>query len=453
MENKKNIDVVIIGAGLTGLTLGYYLAKAGKKIMLIEKAERAGGVINTVSKEGFTFETGPNTGIIGTPELVELFDDLEGEVQPEIADPKAKNRWILKKGEWHALPGGLWQGITTSLFSMKDKLRVLGEPFRKPGNNPDETLEELVIRRLGKSYLDYAVDPFISGIYAGDPARLVTRFALPKLYNLEQNYGSFIKGAIQKGKEPKSPLEKRVTRDVFSVKGGLNNLTKTLAGNIGSKNILLGVPSIEIEPITGGFRVKMPSPGRELVTEKIVTTIDAKSLPAILPFIPANDLDNLARVRYARVIQVVAGYKKWDGIPLNAFGGLIPSRENFSSLGILFPSSIFKNRAPVGGALLSAFAGGIKKPGIFEKSDTEIARTVLGEIQATLKTSKQPDLLEIFRYNKAIPQYEKSSNQRYMAIEKVQSDFPGLIIGGNLRDGIGMADRVKQAKHIANKLK
>jgi oxygen-dependent protoporphyrinogen oxidase len=164
-------------------------------------------------------------------------------------------------------------------------------------------------------------------------------------------------------------------------------------------------------------------------------------------------LDNLARVRYARVIQVVAGYKKWDGIPLNAFGGLIPSRENFSSLGILFPSSIFKNRAPVGGALLSAFAGGIKKPGIFEKSDTEIARTVLGEIQATLKTSKQPDLLEIFRYNKAIPQYEKSSNQRYMAIEKVQSDFPGLIIGGNLRDGIGMADRVKQAKHIANKLK
>jgi len=452
MDNNKNFDVIIIGAGLTGLCLGYYLTKAGKKILLIEKENRTGGVIQTLNKNGFTYEIGPNTGILGTPEIVELFDDLSGKVQAEIANPESKNRWIWKEGKWHDLPGGIWQGITTPLFSIKDKFRIMGEPFRIPGNNPDETVEELVIRRLGKSYLDYAVDPFISGIYAGDPARLVTRFALPKLYHLEQNYGSFIKGAIKKKKEPKSQLEKRVTRDVFSVNGGLIKLTNTLAENIGSENILPGVHSIEINPLANGFGIKIASKNVEVRADKLVTTIDAKSLPAILPFIPSKDLDDLTNVEYAKVIQVIAGYKKWEGIPLDAFGGLIPSRENFTSLGILFPSGIFENRAPAAGALLSVFAGGIKKPGVFDKTNDEITRIVLDEIRTTMKASKEPDLLELYRYTKAIPQYGITSNERYRAIEKVHCDYPGLIIAGNLRDGIGMADRVKQAKQIAEKL-
>src|SRR5665647_1256793 len=181
-------------------------------------------------------EAGPNTGVVSQPEIMELFDDLSGDCAIEIANPDAKKRLIWKDGKWHPLPSGLFQAITTPLFSTYDKFRILGEPFRKKGTNPDETIADLVLRRMGKSYLDYAVDPFISGIYAGDPSKLVTRFALPKLYQLEQNYGSFIGGTIKKSSEPKDERSKRATREVFSAKGGLQNLINALVKSIGKKN-------------------------------------------------------------------------------------------------------------------------------------------------------------------------------------------------------------------------
>jgi oxygen-dependent protoporphyrinogen oxidase len=229
----RNNSITIIGAGLTGLTLAYYLKKAGKNVTILEKSNHVGGVMTTVEQDGFVFETGPNSGIISSTELVELLDDLSDKIEVEIADPKSKYRWIWKDGKWNALPTGLMSAVTTPLFSLKDKFRILGEPFRKPGTNPDENVADLVVRRMGKSFLNYAIDPFISGIYAGNPKNLITQYALPKLYNLEQNYGSFIKGAIAKKKEPKTELETRVTKEVFSVKGGFKNLVNALCEKIG----------------------------------------------------------------------------------------------------------------------------------------------------------------------------------------------------------------------------
>ena len=155
------------------------------------------------------------------------------------ADPNAK-RYILKNGQWTPLPSGLISAINTPLFTLKDKFRILGEPFRKPGSDPDESVAQLVRRRLGESFLDYAVNPFISGVYAGDPEKLITRYALPKLYALEQNYGSFIKGSIAKARQKKTELEKKATREVFSAKGGLGNLIKALTLKIGKEKILTG---------------------------------------------------------------------------------------------------------------------------------------------------------------------------------------------------------------------
>lgn len=453
--DQKKVDVVIIGAGLTGLTLGWYLKKAGKKVLLLEKNKRTGGVINTVKANGFTFETGPNTGIIGTPELVELFDDLHGKLKPEIANPKAKNRWIWKGGQWCPLPSGLMSAVSTPLFSLKDKFRILGEPFRKAGNNPYETVDQLVLRRMGKSYLEYAVEPFISGIYAGDPSRLVTRFALPKLYNLEQNYGSFIKGAIRKKKEPKSEIEKRVSREVFSVEGGLKNLTDHLSKDIDSGNIHLEINNIKIYTKKKKFIINYnnnENSAEQVISEKVITTIDSDNLAPILTFLPQKDIDDITNLNYAKVVQAVVCYKKWKGIELNSFGGLVPSKEKRNSLGILFPSSIFSGRAPKEGAILSVFLGGLRRPEIIELGDNDIKKMVLTEIQETLQTNQEPDLFNIYRYHKAIPQYEASSEKRYEAIAAVEKKYSGLILAGNIRDGIGMADRVKQAKQIAIQL-
>ena len=176
---------IIIGAGLTGLTAAYSLQQKGVDVLVLEKENRIGGQIHTFHEDGFTFESGPNTGIIAHPEVAELFSLLKPfGCSLVTARAEAKQRWIWKNGCFHTLPVGLKNSIRTTLFTWKDKLRILGEPFRPKGTDPDESISDLVRRRLGISYERYAVDPFISGVYAGDPERLVTRFAVPKLYNL-----------------------------------------------------------------------------------------------------------------------------------------------------------------------------------------------------------------------------------------------------------------------------
>lgn len=450
-----NTQVIIIGAGLTGLTLAFYLKRAGISFVIIEKSGTTGGVIKTHSENGFVFETGPNTGVISHPEMAELFEHLENKCSIETADPSAERRLIWKNNKWRALPSGLISAITTPLFTFHDKLRILGEPFRKKGTNPNESLADLVRRRLGKSFLDYAIDPFISGIYAGDPEKLITRYALPKLWQLEQDYGSFIRGAIKKHKLPKDERTQKATKKVFSAKGGLSSLIKALTDEIGSENIVLNCVETLIKPSEKGFRLQVTNNDNVLnfETKKIVTTTGAYSLEGLLPFLTKEELMPFNELKYAPVTQVLLGFNKWEGMSLNAFGGLVPGKEKRNILGVLFTSSFFINRAPKSGALLSVFMGGIRKPSLAAMNDLQIKEILEEELPEMLGIETlNPDLIKIVRYPKAIPQYEISSGYRFEMIEKIQKKYHGLYLAGNIRDGIGMADRVKQARNLAESL-
>jgi len=448
-------DITIIGAGLTGLTLAFYLQKAGKKVAVIEKEDRVGGVIRSWKEGGFLFESGPNTGVLSSPEMMELFEDLREKCTVDTAAPESKRRWILKNGRWHALPSGLISALCTPLFTWKDKFNILGEPFRPAGENSMESVADMVVRRLGRSYLDYAVDPFISGIYAGDPHTLVTRFALPKLYHLEHHYGSFIRGTIKKQSEPKNARDQKVTREIFSVKGGLEQLILALEEAVGKEQFYTGSRMVKVASSGKGYITTFENSAGvsgSVVSEQVVSTIGAYALPDLFPFIPSERLDPVTSLRYARIVQAAVGYLNWKGPDLKAFGGLIPSLEKKKILGILFPSSIFSERAPGKGALLSVFCGGSRHPEFYEKSDEEIKDMVLGEIRATMKVSDAPDLFKIFRYSHAIAQYEASSGERSDRIAEIQRQYPGLWLAGSIRDGIGMADRVTQARKLADHL-
>jgi oxygen-dependent protoporphyrinogen oxidase len=454
----------IIGAGLTGLTTAYYLKKTGWKVTILEKDNRTGGAIHTHRQDGFVFESGPNTGMISHPEVAELFEELGDIVQVEPANEEAKRRLIWKEGRWHALPSCMKAGIKTPLFSWRDKLRLLTEPFRKPGRNPDETLAEMVRRRMGKSFLDYAVDPFILGIYAGDPSQLVTRYALPKLYNLEQNYGSFIKGTFKKHSElirekKKDPelynYHKKADKRMFSMSGGLDNLVNALTEKFDDDEILLECHNISVCPADNIFTTKFEHQGETKMVESdaLITTTGAHEVPNILPFLRDDEKEKITNLVYAKVVQVAVGYNHWRGIPLRAFGGLVPSREHRDILGILFLSAFLKDRAPKGGALLSVFLGGVRNQDIVDLTDEEIKRLMFPELQKMLMVpDKKPDLLRIFRHTHAIPQYGISTGERLKTVEAIQKHFPGLVLGGNLRDGIGMADRIKQGMTMAQEL-
>jgi protoporphyrinogen/coproporphyrinogen III oxidase len=453
--SSTRTDIIIIGAGLTGLSLGYYLEKAGKNFIILEREAKPGGVISTGVEKGFIFEKGPSTGVLSTPEIALLFEDLKHRCKLEIASGGAGKRYIMKNGKWVALPSGFLSAISTPLFTIGDKMRILREPFIKPGSDPDETVAQMVKRRLGNSYLDYAVNPFIAGIYAGDPAKLVTRFALPKLYALEHDYGSFIRGSVAKARLKKSEDEKKATREVFSVEDGLGNMISALADETGREKIITGCESVTVYKVSDGYKViyeDREGKADEFNAPVVVTTIGGYALPPVLSFISRHTLRIISELEYAKVVQVTAGYKNWTGKPLDAFGGLVPEVEKRNILGVLFPSAIFRRRAPEGGALLSVFLGGMRDPSMIEKDDDEIRDIVLSEIKDTLFCDQEPDLFKVYRYRHAIPQYGKDSGLRLMTIRNIQRDYPGLILAGNIRDGIGMADRVRQAKAIATSL-
>ncbi len=446
-------DVVIIGAGITGLATAHHLKKDGKDVLILEQSDRVGGVIKTVKENGYVYEEGPNSGVIGNVEVIRLFEDLKGECELEEANENVKRRLILKDGKWSALPTGLMSAINTPLFTLKDKFRVLGEPFRSKGSNPHETLAELVKRRLGKSFLDYAIDPFIIGVYAGDPNRLVPKYALPKLYYLEQDYGSFIGGSIKKGKLPKTDEEKKVTRGVFSVKGGLSSLITALYNRIGKDAVLLECSNIQVKPVEHHFVVTYNNNLGESIsieTQKVISTAGAYNLDKIAPFIDSNLLSKIKALHYTKVIEVVLGFDKWQGIKLDAFGGLIPFKENRDILGVLFMSALLNDKAPKDGALFSIFLGGVRRPEIYLMSDDKIKEILKREVSDLMGLSEyKPDLLKIIRHEWAIPQYEADSGERFEAIAAVEKQYPGFVIGGNLRNGIGMADRIQQAKMLA----
>lgn len=442
-------DIVVVGAGLTGLSTAFNLRQKGRDVLVLEKENRIGGQIRTHREDGFTFESGPNTGVVSFPEVTELFQNLDGRCEMETARESSKCRLIWKGNKFHALPSGPLSAITTPLFTLSDKFRILGEPWRKKGTDPDEPVGSLAQRRLGRSFYEYAVDPFVSGVYAGDPMKLTTRYALPKLYNLEARYGSFIRGAMAKAKEPKTDRDRLVTKKVFSARGGLEHLVEALAENI---DIMLNARDIRINPESQGWwKVTFDNGAHEVRCHHVITTVGAYELPQLLPFVPDHDLRPISQLYYAPVIQVCVGIRHAFGLVYPAFGGLVPSKEQQRVLGILFPSECFVERAPEGGALYSYFMGGARHADYLSKSDEEIRAIVVDAFHSMLKypIGVEPDMIRIFRHEHAIPQYGVDSGARFEAVDRLQQQYPGLILAGNLRDGIGMGNRIHQGAEIA----
>ena len=447
-------DYIIIGAGLTGLSLALFLKDKGYGVAVVEKSGRAGGQMHTVRDEGFVFESGPNTGVVGNEAVLRLFAILGDDCPLREANRRAAVRQVLYKGRPTDLPSGLLSSVMTPLFTWRDKLRFLGEPFRARGKDPLETVADMVRRRLGCSFYDYAVDPFISGIYAGNPERLVTRFALPRLYRLERDYGSFVRGAIKRSKAIAAERARGVSRSIFSVDGGFSSLVDAIVSRVGEESIFLSA-DYELQKLSDNkWKVSFADASLpSLKASTVISTVPAHALEALLPFVSKADLAPISRMEYAPVIEVGVGLADGSRIP-KAFGLLVPSVEGEDVLGILYNSSTHEGRAPEGGASLSVFLGGMRRPEMLDLPDAEIAAIVSEALSRYFDYPEgiMPDKMYIFRHRRAIPQYEADTEARLRAISEIQMRHEGLILAGGICDGIGVADRIAQADRIARVL-
>ncbi len=431
----------MVGAGISGLTAAFRLKLGGRRVAVLEAAARVGGAIETFSEDGWLFEMGPNTVLENDESVGRLIRDAGLDGEKIAAAPSAKRRYLYKGGELVPLPGGPGGFLTTPLFPFGAKLRLLREPWiGRPPEGTEESIGQFVRRRLGTAFLDYAVGPFVSGVYAGDPERLSVRWAVPKIHGLEQAHGSLIRGALAGRKGP------RPGGGMISFREGLETLPRRLAREIG--DVRTGVAAQRIARMEGGFRIDTSAGPVE--ASRVVLAVPADVAARLLEEVTSGASLQLSEIPYAAVAVVSLGWRREDvGHPLAGFGFLAPRKEGLRVLGCLFPSEIFAGRAPEGHVALAAFGGGRTDPEFAAWDDDRILATVLGELRGPLRLRGEPAFRLIRRWPRAIPQYEVGHGRYVERAREIERALPGLHLGGNFLGGVSVPDCIRNGTALA----
>ncbi|WP_457565172.1 protoporphyrinogen oxidase [Caldithrix abyssi] len=449
------MTVAVIGAGISGLTTAYYLKQQGVDVQVFEKNNYIGGSVITEKKDGFLIDLGPNSTLETSQVLRQLIDQIGLQSQKVYASDVSNKRYVVRDGLLHALPLSPPAFIKTKLFSWKAKLQLLKEPFLPKVEVDDISLADYVRYRLGDEFLDYAINPFVAGVYAGDPEQLSAPAAFPKLYNLEQNYGSFIKGAIKGKRERKKRQE--VAKDrakMFSFLDGMQVFPQALARQLGEV-IHLNCEVREVIPHGKGFKVvlEQDSGEQECFFERVVISVPTYVQAKILNSILKERAALLADVLHPPIAVVFMGCKRDDvAHALDGFGFLLPAKEKKQILGSIFSSTIFPQRAPQGKVAFTTFVGGMRNPDNALKDDEEIKELVLKDLNDLVGLHGQPVLTRIRRWPRAIPQYTLGYKKIQALFDELEQEFSGLFFAGNFRRGISVGDSVLSAFETSEKM-
>lgn len=451
---KKKI--IVIGAGISGLTTAYLLSKKGFDIKILEKNPSVGGSIESTIEKGFLFDRGPNSALETTPVIGQLITELELEQELLYASKQANKRYILRNNTLHPLPMSPQGLMKTKLFSGKAKLRLMAEPFIGRSNDGYyQSLAEFVKRRLGQEFLDYAINPFVAGVYAGKPEELSVKSAFPKLYALEEKYGGLIIGTIRSIRERKKRAEKsKQSAKMLSFKSGMMALPRAIEKYFGN-NISLSSEVISVDKSENGYLVSYQQDGEinKLDCDIVLSTIPSYAASRIFTKYDKEFKTHADAIYYPPVLVFYLVYNKKDiKQALDGFGFLIPEKEKKSFLGALWSSVIFSDRTDESKAAFTLFIGGSRNPGFVKEDRTALLSKVRKEFEALMGISADPVFTSERYWEKAIPQY----NLGYIEHERFFDDFekrnPGIFISGNFRGGISVGDCIKNADLVCNKI-
>ena len=431
------MKVAVIGGGISGLTTAFLLRRKGIDVSVFEADDKFGGNIQTIEKDGYTIEQGPNS-LLRSPRLIDLVRMLGLEDKVIAADPAAEKRYILWQGKLESM--GL-RSFVNGYFGLKTLFALAREPFVKSKSPKGESVADFVSRRISQEFLDKAIDPFVSGVYAGDPHDLSMRSAFPKLFEMERDFGSLIMGTIRRRVEKAD----RTFPRTFSFRGGLTTLITKLADEIGD-GLRCGAPVEKIESVENGrFRVNA-----EIYDAVVIST------PAWVAADLIKDRDErlselLTSVNYPHVTVAVTGFKSDKiGKKLDGFGFLIPSKEKRPILGTLFHSAVFPERSPAGHQLLMTFIGGVRLgEQVDAMTDEDLKALVVSQLRELLEINREPDFFQLKRWKRAIPQYRVGYEAVTDACAKFEENNPGLYFCSNFYRGISIGDCVKNAFQTA----
>ena len=449
--------VAIIGGGITGLTAAFFLKKQGIPVVLYEAAHRVGGVVQSVRRDGYLAEFGPNSILETSPVISELVRGLGLESRRIYSNPSAENRYVVRRRKPVVIPNSAAGFLKTPLFSFPAKLRVLAEPFIPPApDGVEESIAQFVQRRLGQEFLDYAIDPLVAGIYAGDPRQLSVTQAFPKLHAVEQRYRSLFVGQVLGARERKRSGEvSKQNAKKFSFDDGLqvliDALQARLADEIETSTPIHGLRraeegwSVELEQGVNSAPVKCSAVLLALPSHKIAS-LEFKTVPAL-------DVSPLARIYYPPVASVVLGFRRAEvAHPLDGFGMLIPEKEGFKILGAIFSSSLFPHRAPEGEVAITCYIGGARAPELPLKTSGELGEIAARDLRAILGARGRPTFQHVTVFGKAIPQYNLGFAKFRAMMSDMEVKAPGLFVAGHARDGVSLGDSMVSGHKNAGRI-
>lgn len=454
-SNPDTPPVAILGAGITGLAAAWHLRRAGIPVTVYEAGPRAGGVIVSRREGPWLAEGGPNTILETAPRITAFIDALGLAGRRVQADPAAAARFIVRNGRPVRLPASAAGFLVGPAFSLRAKLRLLGEPFIGRGTG-EESVAAFVQRRLGREFLDYAIDPMVTGIYAGDPARLSIRHAFPRIHALEERHGSLIRGQVFGAGERRRRGEvSRATAPKFSFVDGLQELTDA-AWDAVRDDVHLDARVEAVEPVGSDWRVTVRRGERAEthVHPAVLLTGNAYTLARLRLGGGLPSLDSLAEIPHPPVTSVVLGFRRADvAHPCRGFGLLVPHRERCGILGTIFSSALFPGRAPAGHVTLTTYVGGARNPEAAAQADGPLVDAVVRDLDRLFRVSGRPVFTAIQRWPHAIPQYEVGHGRHLALLDDLEARAPGLLVAGQYRSGVALGDCIQAGIRAAERLR
>lgn len=455
MSRIFDADVIVIGGGISGLACAWNLQQQGSRVLVLEAAAEAGGAIGSRRVHGCLLEAGPNSALDTTPLIGNLLEELGITGERISASPAARNRYILRDGKLVALPLSPLAFLRSPLFSARAKLRLLAEPFIAASEHPaDESVAAFVRRRLGNEFLDYAINPFVGGVYAGDPELLGLKAAFPRLHDVEQKHGSLIRGYVAGiGLRRRNIEQSKRTAPMFTFREGMQTLPAAIACRLAQ--VQVSTSAVQVTPAADGFTVTAKSGAgcQALYARAVVVATPAYAAAPLVESFAQEAGRALRAIEYPPVTVAISAFPQVEvKDALDGFGVLVPQRERRKILGALFSSSLFVNRAPAGMALITTFIGGMRQPEMARLSDAELSATVQSELEALLGVPPRAHFMEIKRWERAIPQYAPAHLARIAKIELAERQFPGLFLRANYRGGVAIGDCIKSAEKTAREL-
>lgn len=449
----ERAPVVIVGGGITGLAAALRLSSrlGPGRVLLLESDNRLGGKITTERHNGLVIEGGPDCFLAMKPGGMALCRELDMEDRLRGTNPAFRRTYIRRGGRLHRLPEGL-SGLvpsrlgpllTTSLLSPLGRLRAGLELLVPRSGDREESIAQFVSRRFGREAYDWLVEPLLSGIYAGDGARLSLAATFPQLIQIEREHGSVVRHMMKNRRRSRNTAS--AGPGFVTPAGGLGEMVQQITRRLPAGTVRTGVRVAAIERQPGGYALLLADGSRVQAAQVLLATPAWASAEMVRDLAPglASELAGIPYVASATVSLVFPA----DQVrrPLDGYGYVSPRAEGGDVVACTWTSNKFPERVPAGQVLMRFFVGRAGREEIVEADDTTITALVRTELERVSGVSAEPSLVRIFRWKRGMPQYHVGHRARLERIDQALRTLPGLLVAGSAYRGAGIPDCVTQA--------